>query len=186
MGRGITEFLNLLVTLLPPWALALVAVVVLAVGIPGYRYSMKHRRIQSLVRRMVRASPAAKAKLEDEAFAAAGRNPHLLALLARNARNRSLPHVRQRALDALAPFPEQLAKVQGDIRPPKVPVDHPTIEVLQIEHVLERQLWERARERIEAGRLAWPNSPVWDDLEARRKAGVEAAQRQVSEGPSSS
>jgi hypothetical protein len=149
MGRGLGEIINALLGLLPPWAIALIAVGVVVVGAPGWMNSMRTRQIRSAIRRRVRAPLDEREPLAERAIERANGNAHLLALVCREARKRSMPDLYQRALDALkAADPKVARQVEGDVAAKTSEPMHVLEAVVRIRALLDGGAVEAAAVRL--------------------------------------
>ena len=173
MGRGVGDIFQLLVWLFPPWAIALIAALTLLAALPGLRYGQRTRRIKSSIRQMVRADPARRSEMFERTLATAAEDGHLLALVAREARKRSLPDLYQRALEQLDAHPtlaHQADVVRGETRRPKTHKRHPLEAAIAVENLIEEGLTTRAREQLEDALQDHPRDAALLELAARLDA----------------
>ncbi len=151
MGQGIGDIFKLLTAMLPPWALALLVVVVLVLALPGWNYSTRTKQVKNAVRRMVRAAPGERESLRARAFERAGEDAHLLALVAREARKRSLPRVYDEALrrlDAHSTLSSEADKVRAEVAAPKLEPLHADEVVIRVQALLDEGAVLAARSRL--------------------------------------
>jgi hypothetical protein len=161
---GIGQLIADLSALVPPWVLWTLALVLLVVAVPGYQYSIRERQVRERVRRMVRAEPARRAQLVEDALTLAGRNPHLLALVVREARKRTLPLVQDRALAVLdagdAAMQQEAKRLRSEVAVVDPMLGRPHAMAAAALAMLEAGNPEGARSRVEAALSQHPNDPV--------------------------
>ncbi len=104
--RGLSDLFVVLQDLLPPWALALLGVVVAAFVVPRMLRAQRDKQARGQLRQAARAAPEDRAARIDRAFEIAGDDVDTLYSLALDAHTRQLPEARRRALEALAAHPK--------------------------------------------------------------------------------
>lgn len=158
---GISELLHEIGLIFPPWMLLILAGVGLVVGIPGLQNSVKTRQIRERVRQMVRADPSRRVGLADNVMGVAGKDVHLLSLLAREARRREQLPLYQRALTALDALPEgrKLAEaVRAEVRAPR-DLMSPLQAIGRIEAAIDEGQFGVARHRLSDALAQHPDHP---------------------------
>lgn len=178
--RGLTDLIAPFTQLLPPWALAILAIVVAFVAVPRWWASMRDKQVQGLLRRAARATPEDRPALIEEAFARAADAPDRLYTLARHAHERQLPDAHQRALAALDRTPQgrrlhrlldrQLGRT--DDRGPTAFERAATVRAL-----LDEDRLPEARVRLDDALARFPDDPdlraLDEDVTGRMLDGVE-------------
>lgn len=179
MGN-IGQVISDLLLIVPAWVLVLVAVVILILGIPGYRYAVRERQIRERVRRLVRAEATLRDQLIEEAIALAHGDPHLLALMVREARKRTQPRAAARALEVLDAGDEaaqnMATRLRGEVTVQDPMLGRPQAIAAAALALLEAGNPDAARARVDAALELHPTDPV---LRA-------AALRIASESPTAS
>lgn len=168
--RGVIKIIQVVLSLLPPWAWPIFAGVLLLTVGPLWAKSIRIKQVRNRIRFYVRAPLDARQRYLDEAFRLSAGHPRRLATLADEAIRFKLEPVWRRALRELeatgrggADLEQLRAKV---FRKGKVPV-HPIEEAVAIARMLDTGATERARERLERALRAFPDDP--DLLEFRRR-----------------
>ena len=171
--RGIGDIFQVLSMWLPPWGVALLLGAIALALLPGLRFRTRSRQVREAVRRMVRATPADREALVTRAFDRAGNHPHLLAILATEARKRAMPHLYQRAMDALRAAPggaAEAARLHAEASRAKGDPLHPLEVVLRVETMLDEGLTVAARVRLDEALGHHPGHPELLALLARLDA----------------
>lgn len=162
MGRGIGEVINTLMSLLPPWAVAIIAGVILVAAIPGLIHNARSKQIRSAIRRRVRAMPPEQRTLADRAIERAGRDIHLFALVAKEARKRSMPDLYQRALEGMEALDGGRAlatEIRAETAPKKLDPIHVLEAVARVRVMLEEGAVEAASARLDEALDLYPGDP---------------------------
>jgi hypothetical protein len=160
---GVGDLVRLLTWLMPPWALAALAVVGFLLALPGLRHGMRVRQLKGAVRRLEHLAPGERAQRERQALELAGADPHLLALLARHARKRTMPALYQEALRRLATDPANqrlAAQVRNEVAREQPGRIDPALAAVKVEQLLDAGLREAAREHLSAALAQHPSHPA--------------------------
>ncbi|MEZ4237864.1 MAG: hypothetical protein R3F59_17290 [Myxococcota bacterium] len=102
MARGIAQLYLALTQILPLPVVIGIAAVAVVLGLPMWVESIRGRQINGLVRRMVRAEPAERQQLAQQALVLAGTRPRRLLLVAEASVKYDQRRLREAAVDALA------------------------------------------------------------------------------------
>ncbi len=163
---GVIQLAKLLQGLVP-WPVALGGLAVLLVlGGPSWLESARHRELRGVVRQIARVHdrPEDREALVARVFRLAGQRPDRLTTLGREAHRRALPHVRDRAwealqaLDAPAAARERSALAREPSRRPA------TLELLSIEALIAEGAVDAARLRLRAARAQHPQDEALQRL----------------------
>ncbi len=176
--RLIPELLETIALVLPPWALVLVGVAVLAVGIPAWLHWMRTKQIRGALRRLVRArDDADRAEHLARALSLASGRPRRLVFLVEEAIRLGLKPIWRRLLEEL----EETGAPPADVRRLKEKVEaapkrggHPLEEAVIIERMWSEGLEAAARERLDEVRGRFPEDPDLAALEERLASPREA------------
>ena len=170
MFRGLGDIAQLLLTALPPWALAALAGVLVVVAGPAWFDTVRIKQIKGCIRRMLRAPPNEHAALIEEAFDRAGTRPARLAALVREAHKYGFKGMAERGLQALAGTRRAPADVHALERLLHPPPDAPSTAlqaVVRVEQLIAEGLWVGAKEQLEVARKRYPNDADLEMLERR-------------------
>lgn len=163
--RSVAEILG---RVLPPWVIltlvGIATVMVLPFYLKGQRRSLARRRISA----MHGLSQPEAGRLEAEAFSLVGRDPDGLVVVAEEALRRGREAVARRALERLSASgrrPTEVVRLQRILEGPGPRL--PEEEALAIDRLLQSDLTQAARQRLDRARTRWPDLPEWDDLATR-------------------
>lgn len=180
--RGFGDILDALTYLLPPWALAVLGIVVAAIVIPRQIRAMRKRRLEGAIRRMIRADPALRAALTEDVWRIAGQDGWLLADAVRTFRKRFLSTLADEALDRLRQVPgfhEEVRRLEEAASRETAPAMHPVEAAVRVRNLLDTGALEAARLRLEEALVQHPQDA---ELLALREAVDEAAGAPVDVG----
>jgi len=179
MFRGIGDIVGILQQLLPPWALAILAVVVAIVGGPAWFDNVRGKQIRGQIRKLLRAEDAeARARHGEQALALAAERPRRLVVLVREAHKYQLTDLRDRALQRL----REGGRAQADVevlerlvRPENKAAPTPLESVVRVEKLLDTGLVVGAEEQLAAALERFPRDPELLALRARVEAALAAS-----------
>jgi hypothetical protein len=143
-----------------PWPVALGALAVLLVmGGPSWLESARHRELRGVVRQIGRVHdrPEDRETLVARAFRLAGQRPDRLTTLGREAHRRALPHLRDRAWDALQALDAPAAARERSAITRDVTRRPANLEQLAVEALLAEGAVDAARVRLDLARTHHPN-----------------------------
>ena len=178
MFRGLTDAFQILGTLLPPWALALLGVLIAIIMGPAWFDGVRSKQVRGRIRKLLRAESPDRARYADEALALAGERPRRLVTLVREAHKYGLRDLRDRALTRLhatGRAVEDVRVLKKLVKKDKQKLRDPLQGVVRVEHLLDAGLPVGAEEALAEALAQHPTDP---DLLALR-ARVEAALVQV-------
>jgi hypothetical protein len=190
MFRGVTDVLGTLAQILPTWAFALLAGVLLAVVLPMWWYSVQVKRIRNRLRKAARAGgDSARAAAVDEAFDLAGR-PRLLLSLADNAMKIGLPPaVWQRAireLEAKGALIEEVARLKTAMEAARPRHAHPLETIARVESLIAHGLHDLAIEHLDEALEVHPGDPDLVQMqETARRARLGEVEVRAVDAPAS-
>jgi hypothetical protein len=174
MFRGIGDIVSILQSFLPPWALAVIAVVALAVGGPAWFDNVRGKQIRGRIRKMLRADgPDARAAYAHEALELAGERPRRLVTLIREAHKYQLNELRDRALERLregGASPADVEVLDKLVRPESKAAPTSLEAVVRVEKLLDAGLVVGAQEQLDAAMERFPEDPELRQLRSRLEA----------------
>lgn len=183
MFRGLGDIFQTLGSLLPPWALALVALLLAVVAGPSWFDNVRIKQVRGRIRKMLRATTAERVPLAEQALVLAAARPARLVALVREAHKYDLRDLRDEALRRLhrtGRAPEDVRVLRELVQPKKPTYRDPLQAVVKVERLLGLGLVVGAREELE---LALAQHPEDADLQALDMVVTEAAaQSSVPEG----
>ena len=154
MFRGLGDFFQILGSLLPPWALAVLGVSLAVIAGPAWFDNVRSKQIRGRIRKMLRATSAERPARADQALVLAAQRPRRLVALVREAHKYDLRALRDAGLERL----EQTGSALEDLRvlrelvaPPPQPIRDPLQAVVKVERLVELGLVVGAREALEEG-----------------------------------
>jgi hypothetical protein len=160
---AIARLLGTLHQILPPWAYAVLVVVLLAAAGPAFLYRLRSRQIRTAVRNVARATTLeARRDAEDDAFWLTGDRARLLAALGEEALRLNQGGLLERVkvrLTHLGGHEGILRSFETRDAPPKPGHRHPLEAVVAVERLLDAKLVDRAHERLAEARVRFPNDP---------------------------
>jgi len=178
MFRGLTDFFQILGGLLPPWALALIGVVIALVMGPAWFDGVRSKQVRGRIRKMLRAPTAERPPLAAQALELAGARPRRLVTLVREAHKYDLRDLRDEALRRLVATgkaPEDVRVLRQLVKPPPTPVRDPLQAVVRVERLLELGLAVGAREALDEALAQHPDDPELRELSHRVDDAVASA-----------
>jgi hypothetical protein len=197
MFRGLGDVMQILGSLLPPWALAGLGVVLAVVAGPAWFDNVRSKQIRGVIRKMLRATTPEKVPLKEQALELAARRPRRLVALVRESHKYDLKELRDAALarlEALGSAPEDVRVLRALVKPPPPPLRDPLQAVVKVERALELGLVVGAREALAEGLRQHPDDPdlhrLRDEVEALSDAsgaprsGEEPRARAIPDGGS--
>lgn len=171
---GLGTLVRTLGTVLPPWLVIPVAIVLLLAFLPAWVETMRHKQLRGLVRRMVRAEEAPRRALIDRALALArGRGPRLAVIVEQAMKygQRALMDEALAALQAIDPLGADRLRAQQRPDSPKT-VLHPLEVSVRVERLLAEGMREAAEARLDEALARHPRDP--DLLALRARVAQEA------------
>jgi hypothetical protein len=173
--QGIGDIFNVLFMFLPWWALAIIAVVIGALALPGWLKNTRLKPISSRVREMAMADTAAERDvLKDQVLQTADDDGDLLAWVVMQAEKRKQRPLWEEALTrlrALPKFRDEARRLEKRWNKDIPPARHPIEEAAAIEGFIEDGLLVKARDRLDLALVRFPDDP---DLQAAFEHWVEA------------
>jgi hypothetical protein len=172
MVRGITDITGTIGMFLPPWALALLGVLLVAAAFPFWLNSMRIKQISGRSRRMVRAEHDERQRLANEILDLAGDNStRLLAAVEQTTRYglRALRTECVARLRATGERSKDLAQILAKEAPERKPIGHAIEAIVTIERMLEEGLGPAARTRLDEALTRYPHDPELLQLKERAK-----------------
>jgi hypothetical protein len=170
MMRGVGDLIALVQNLLPPWAIALLAVVLVVVIGPAWFDNVRAKQVRGQIRQLLRAQEADKAGYADAALALAGDRPRRLVALVREAHKYLLFDLRDialRRLRATGRAPDDVAALEKLVAPEDKAAPSTLEAVVRIEQLLEAGLTVGAEEQLTAALRRYPRDPDLLALRAR-------------------
>jgi len=184
MFRGLTDFFQILGTMLPPWALALIAVAIAVVMGPAWFDGVRSKQVRGRIRKMLRAPAEAHGGYADEALRLAAHRPRRLVTLVREAHKYGFRELRDQALQRLASTgkaAEDVRVLRQLVKPAPEKLRDPLQGVVRVERLLSAGLPVGAREALDEALAQHPADPDLLALGARVDAAVADAGQALSD-----
>ena len=168
--RGIGDLFGALQYFLPPWAMGVLAALVLLIASPAWFHNVRSKQIRTRLRLMgITKRSDDRKRLRDEAFELAGNHGSRLLSLAIEADKRGLDRVFQDAIarmEKLPRFAGEAEKLRTRRLPKSPPPRHPIEEAVFIERMAREGMLDVARRRLKKAWRRFPDDP--DLVKARR------------------
>jgi hypothetical protein len=158
--RAIPDLIAGLTAVLPVWALALLAVVAAAVGIPAWVRSVRGKQIRGKLRTAAGLRGEERATKIMAAFTLADDRPARLLLIVEAGMKNGLPEAWKPALaslESMGALTLDTARIRNKIERERKGPGHPIEICVRVEELVAHDLHELAQDTLAEGLAAWPD-----------------------------